>query len=48
LTEPVAAEADESPPSRLYAFRHWQVVLSTGFGVGLLAAAALCRYLLTL
>jgi serine/threonine protein kinase len=30
------------------AVRHWQVLLSTGFGVGLLAAAALCRLLLTL
>jgi hypothetical protein len=27
--------------------RNWQVLLSTGFGVGLLAAAALCRLLLT-
>jgi serine/threonine-protein kinase len=30
------------------ALRQWQVLLSTGFGVGLLAAAALCRLLLTL
>ncbi len=28
--------------------RHWQVLLSTGFGVGLLAAAAVCRILLAL
>jgi hypothetical protein len=28
--------------------RQWQVVISTGFGIGLLAAAALCRILLTL
>jgi serine/threonine-protein kinase len=33
---------------RRRSLRHWPVVLSTGFGVGLLAAAALCRYLLTL
>ncbi|HEX4590707.1 MAG TPA: serine/threonine-protein kinase [Gemmataceae bacterium] len=43
-TEPSAEPAiRRSQPTR-----HWQVVLSTGFGVGLLAAAALCRYLLTL
>jgi serine/threonine-protein kinase len=39
-----------SPPpeeSRLSS-RHWQVLLSTGFGVGLLAAAALCRLLMVL
>jgi serine/threonine protein kinase len=38
----------EKAPGWFYGVRHWQVVLSTGFGVGLLAAAALCRYLLTL
>jgi serine/threonine protein kinase len=27
--------------------RNWHVLLSTGFGVGLIAAAALCRFLLT-
>lgn len=34
--------------SRSLGVRHWQVLLSTGFGVGLLAAAALCRLLLTM
>jgi hypothetical protein len=32
----------------LTSLRHWQVLLSTGFGVGLLAAAALCRLLMVL
>jgi hypothetical protein len=40
---------DTAPPARRGpGLRHWQVLLSTGFGVGLLAAAALCRLLLTL
>lgn len=36
-----------SSDRRLPPIRHWQVLLSTGFGVGLLAAAALCKLLLT-
>jgi serine/threonine-protein kinase len=38
----------DAPTSEGSTTRHWQVLVSTGFGVGLLAAAALCRYLLTL
>jgi hypothetical protein len=49
--EPLAA-AVAAPVGRaaagLRALRQWQVLLSTGFGLGLLAAAALCRFLLTL
>jgi serine/threonine-protein kinase len=41
-------QPDAPAPSRLPTVRQWQVLLSTGFGVGLLAAAALCRLLLTL
>ncbi len=46
---PVAKTApDRRAHRRLPTARQWQVLLSTGFGVGLLAAAALCRFLLTL
>jgi serine/threonine-protein kinase len=41
---PAADREEVGTPS----LRHWQVLLSTGFGVGLLAAAALFRLLLTL
>jgi serine/threonine protein kinase len=39
---------DQPAKCRRPSAKHWQVLLSTGFGVGLLAAAALCRILLTL
>jgi eukaryotic-like serine/threonine-protein kinase len=46
-----APKANPKPPaddSVLPSVRQWQVLLSTGFGVGLLAAAALFRLLMTL
>jgi hypothetical protein len=41
-------EVKAAAPTGRKSSRNWQVLLSTGFGVGLLAAAALCRILLTL
>ena len=48
LPAPAPSRPAPPPASRLAGFRHWQVLLSTGFGVGLLAAAALCRLLMLL
>jgi serine/threonine-protein kinase len=42
------AAPDRPKISRRSSVKNWQVLLSTGFGIGLLAAAALCRILLTL
>jgi serine/threonine-protein kinase len=47
-TVPAKTEPDRAAKPRLRVPRHWQVVVSTGFGVGLLAAAAVCRLLLAL
>jgi len=41
-------EPDRPAKPRRPSAKQWQVLLSTGFGIGLLAAAALCRILLTL
>lgn len=52
IAPPAPTARTDPKPSRpargLRALRQWQVLLSTGFGLGLLAAAALCRFLLTL
>jgi serine/threonine-protein kinase len=47
--EPVSGDTPLArPKARLSNAQRWQVLLSTGFGIGLLAAAALCRLLMLL
>jgi hypothetical protein len=45
---PAPVSAAPVRAARLSDLQRWQVLLSTGFGVGLLAAAALCRLLMVL